>query len=534
MSEVEGILVARSTRPLNLLLPLANRHGLVAGATGTGKTVTLRVMAENLSAQGVPVFMADVKGDLGGLAKPGIDNPKFVERAQRLGVPDFAFAEMPVVFWDLLGEQGHPIRASVSEMGPLLFSRLLDLNETQAGVLQIAFKFADDNGLLLDDLKDLRALLTEISERANEIRQTYGNVSSTTVGAIQRGLLALETQGGDKFVGLPSFDVADLLKTDGRGRGLVHVLAADKLMMRPKLYATFLLWLLSELFENLPEVGDIDKPKLVFFFDEAHLLFTDAPPGLVEKIEQVVRLIRSKGVGVYFVTQNPLDVPETVLGQLGNRVQHALRAFTPRDQKAVKTAADTFRSNPALDTVKAITELAVGEGLVSFLDAKGTPEMVERALVCPPRSFLGAISPDERRLVIQRSPYLGRYDEREERESAAEQLIAANQPQQPQGGGGILGALGGIFGGGQKQQPPDPRRPRAAAPARQHGGQGRQAGRRQPRRAGRPRRRRQGHRRDDRRRDGQADRPHGRRLDRARRARLDPPGSMSERPAAHR
>jgi DNA helicase HerA-like ATPase len=448
MSEVEKILVAKSAHPLHLLLPLANRHGLIAGATGTGKTVTLRVIAESLSAHGVPVFMADVKGDLGGLAKPGAENPKFVDRARDLGVEDFAFAGMPVVFWDLLGEQGHPIRASVSEMGPLLFARLLDLNETQTGVLQIAFKYADDNGLLLDDLQDLRALLTAISEQANEIRQTYGNVSATTVGAIQRGLLALETQGGDRFVGLPSFDVADLMKTDGRGRGLVHVLAADKLMMRPKLYATFLLWLLSELFENLPEVGDLEKPKLVFFFDEAHLLFNDAPPGLVERIEQVVRLIRSKGVGIYFVSQNPLDVPDTVLGQLGNRVQHALRAFTPRDQKAVKAAADTFRPNPRVDTAKAITELAVGEGLVSFLDAKGTPEMVERARVCPPRSFLGVLTAEERQAVIRQSPYLGRYDAREERESAAEQLAA---PAQPQGGGGILDALGGIFGGGGNQ-----------------------------------------------------------------------------------
>ncbi|MBM3627017.1 MAG: DUF853 family protein [Alphaproteobacteria bacterium] len=465
MSQAQGVLVARSARPHELLLPLANRHGLIAGATGTGKTVTLRVMAENLSAAGVPVFMADVKGDLAGLARPGAENPKFAERATRLGVEGFAFGAAPTVFWDLLGEQGHPIRASVSEMGPMLLGRLLELNETQAGVLQIAFSFADDNGLLLDDLKDLRALLADLAERGAEIRQTYGNVTAASVGAIQRGLLALEAQGADHFVGLPSFDVSDLLRVDGRGRGLVHVLAADKLMMRPKLYATFLLWMLSELFENLPELGDPEKPKLVFFFDEAHLLFTDAPAALVAKIEQVVRLIRSKGVGVYFVTQNPLDLPETVLGQLGNRVQHALRAFTPRDQKAVRAAAETFRQNPALDTAKAITELAVGEALVSFLDAKGTPEIVERALVCPPRSFLGTIAPEERRAAIQASPYLGRYDEREERESAAEQLAAARQPAAPAaGGGGILDTLGGIFGGGGQQGAPPQGRGRGRQP----------------------------------------------------------------------
>ncbi len=454
MAELDGILVAKGEQSHRLLLPLANRHGLIAGATGTGKTVTLRVIAENLSANGVPVFMADVKGDLAGLAKAGAENPKFAERAGKLGAADFAFGAMPVVFWDLLGEQGHPIRAAISEMGPVLLSRLLDLNDTQAGVLQVAFKFADDNGLLLDDIKDLRALLADVSERAAEIRQTYGNVSPATIGTIQRGLLALEAQGGDHFVGLPSFDVADLLKTDGRGQGLIHVLAADKLMLRPKLYATFLLWLLSELFENLPEVGDVDKPKLVFFFDEAHLLFTDAPPALVEKIEQVVRLIRSKGVGVYFVTQNPLDVPETVLGQLGNRVQHALRAFTPKDQKAVKTAAQTFRANPGLDTAKVITELAVGEALVSFLDAKGTPEIVDRALVCPPRSFLGAITAEERKAVVQRSLYLGRYEQREERDSASEQITTAKQAPAAGQGGGLLDALGGIFGGGSSQPAP--------------------------------------------------------------------------------
>jgi DNA helicase HerA-like ATPase len=442
MSESEGILVARSTRPHRLLLPLANRHGLIAGATGTGKTVTLRVMAERFSDAGVPVFMADVKGDLAGLAMAGDDNPKFRTRAQRLGVEDFAFTAAPVVFWDLLGEQGHPIRASISELGPVLLARLLDLNETQSGVLQIAFRFADDNGLLLDDIKDLRALLAELATRADELRASYGNVAGASLGAIQRGLLALEAQGGDHFVGLPAFAVGDLLQRDGRGRGLVHVLAADKLMMRPKLYATFLLWLLSELFETLPEIGDADRPRLVFFFDEAHLLFTDAPAALVQKIEQVVRLIRSKGVGVYFVTQNPLDVPDTVLGQLGNRVQHALRAFTPRDQKAVRAAAETFRANPRLDTARAIGELAVGEALVSFLDAAGTPEIVERALVCPPRSFLGALAPEARAGILRGSPFAGRYDTRDERDSAAEQLAAAVPAE-----GGLLGSLGGMLGG---------------------------------------------------------------------------------------
>jgi DNA helicase HerA-like ATPase len=366
--------------------------------------------------------MADVKGDLAGLARPGAENPKFVERATKLGVEGFAFGAAPTVFWDLLGEQGHPIRASVSEMGPMLLGRLLELNETQAGVLQIAFSFADDNGLLLDDLKDLRALLADLAERGAEIRQTYGNVTSASVGAIQRGLLALEAQGADHFVGLPSFDVSDLLRVDGRGRGLVHVLAADKLMMRPKLYATFLLWMLSELFENLPELGDPEKPKLVFFFDEAHLLFTDAPAALVAKIEQVVRLIRSKGVGVYFVTQNPLDLPETVLGQLGNRVQHALRAFTPADQKAVRAAADTFRPNPRLNVGQAITELEVGEALVSLLDAKGIPGIVQRAKIVPPRGRIGPVTAEERAALVAGSPLAGRYDTPLDRESAHEML----------------------------------------------------------------------------------------------------------------
>jgi DNA helicase HerA-like ATPase len=441
-----GLPIAKGERPHALLLRLANRHGLIAGATGTGKTVTLRVMAENLSAAGVPVFMADVKGDLAGLAKAGAANPKLEARAAALGVEDFAFAASPVVFWDLLGEQGHPLRASVSEIGPTLLARLLDLNEIQAGVLQIAFKYADDNGLLLDDIKDLRALLADIAGRAEELRAEYGNVGGASVGAIQRGLLTLEAQGGDRFVGLPAFDVGDLLARDGRGRGLIHVLAADRLMMRPKLYATFLLWLLSELFENLPEIGDADRPELVFFFDEAHLLFADAPAALVEKIEQVVRLIRSKGVGVYFVTQNPLDLPDTVLGQLGNRVQHALRAFTPRDQKAVRAAAETFRANPRLDTAAAISELAVGEALVSFLDADGTPGIVDRARVCPPRSHLGPLTVEERRAAMAASPFNGRYDQAENRESAAEQLGAGATASG--GGGGLADRIGGMLGGG--------------------------------------------------------------------------------------
>ena len=459
MSEAEGLLIAKSARAHELLLPLANRHGLIAGATGTGKTVTLRVMAESLSAAGVPVFMADVKGDLAGLAKPGQDNPKFTARAAQLGVDGFAFGASPVVFWDLLGEQGHPLRASASEIGPTLLARLLDLNEVQAGVLQIAFSYADDNGLLIDDIKDLRALLADLGERAEELRRNYGNVTGASIGAIQRGLLTLEAQGGDRFLGLPSFDVGDLLAQDGRGRGLVHVLAADRLMMRPKLYAGFLLWLLSELFETLPEVGDTDRPRLVFFFDEAHLLFADAPAALVQKIEQVVRLIRSKGVGIYFVTQNPLDIPDVVLGQLGNRVQHALRAFTPRDQKAVRAAAETFRANPRLDTAAAISQLAVGEALVSFLDASGTPDIVERARICPPRSHLGALSAEERRAVIADSPFLGRYDQTEDRASAAEQLAG------PAAGGGVMDRLGGILGDGQARRGPQRRQPESIGTA---------------------------------------------------------------------
>jgi DNA helicase HerA-like ATPase len=422
----EPLPVARASKdePELVILPqMANRHGLVAGATGTGKTVTLRVIAEKLSRIGVPVFMADVKGDLSGLAMPGTPSPRLADRAAQLGVK-LDPAGAPVVFWDVFGEQGHPLRATVSEMGPLLLGRMLNLNDVQEGVLNVVFKVADEQGLLLLDLKDLRAMLQSVSENAAAFQRTYGNVSPASVGAIQRALLVLEQQGGDRFFGEPAVNLLDFLQTDGKGEGVVNVLAADRLFQSPRLYATFLLWLLSETYEKLPEAGDLDQPKLVFFFDEAHLLFTDAPPALLEKIEQVVRLIRSKGVGVFFVTQNPLDVPDTVLGQLGNRVQHALRAFTPRDQKAVKTAAGTFRQKPGLDTEKAITELGVGEALVSFLDARGTPGIVERALVYPPRSRLEPLTAAERRQVVEGSAVFGAYEKTVDRESAYEKLQA--------------------------------------------------------------------------------------------------------------
>jgi DNA helicase HerA-like ATPase len=433
----DPILVAKKdNKESHLLLGKANRHGLITGSTGTGKTVTLQTIAEQFSQRGVPVFMADVKGDLAGLSQAGGSNPKIVARAQQLGI-ELQPAACPVTFWDLYGEQGHPLRATISEMGPLLLSRLLDLNETQSGVLNIAFKFADDNGLLLLDLKDLRALMQYCAENAKDLTAQYGNISAASVGAIQRGLLTLEGQGGDKFFGEPALDLADLMQTE-RGKGVVNILAADKLLQNPKMYATFLLWMLSELFENLPEVGDPEKPKLVFFFDEAHLLFNDAPDALLEKIEQVVRLIRSKGVGVYFVTQNPLDVPDTVLGQLGNRVQHALRAFTPRDQKAVKAAATTFRQNPDIDTETAIMELGVGEALVSMLDEKGAPTIVDRMFIVPPGSQVGPITPQQRAQLMQDSLVSGVYDKMVDRESAyellkqkteqaAEELAAAKQ-----------------------------------------------------------------------------------------------------------
>ena len=420
----DPILVAKGEHELFLLPKMTNRHGLIAGATGTGKTVTLQTLAEALSRQGVPVFLADVKGDLAGIAQTGADSPRVKERVSQLGLKDFNGEACPVILWDLFGIQGHPIRATVSDMGPLLLSRLLNLNETQSGVLSLVFKVADDQGLLLLDLKDLRALLQEIGENAKEYTTKYGNVSSASVGAIQRGLLALEQQGGEKFFGEPALKIRDLLETDLNGHGIVHLLAADKLMQTPKLYSTFLLWLLAELFEQLPEVGDPEKPRLVFFFDEAHLLFDEAPKALLEKIEQVVRLVRSKGVGVYFVSQNPLDIPEEVLGQLGNRVQHALRAFTPKDQKAVKVAAETFRPNPKLDVAQVITELGVGEALVSFLDEKGSPQPVERAFVVPPHSRLGPLSAQERKTLIENSIVAGDYEEVVDRESAYELLKA--------------------------------------------------------------------------------------------------------------
>lgn len=419
---VEPILIAKGENDILLLPQMANRHGLIAGATGTGKTVTLQVIAENFSRIGVPSFMADVKGDLSGISQPGIENPKISERVQKLGLTNFGFVGSPVTFWDVFGEQGHSVRATVSEMGPLLLSRLLNLNETQSGVLTLVFKIADDNGLLLLDLKDLRAMVQYVGDNAKQFTTGYGNVSAASIGAIQRGLLTLEEQGGDKFFGEPALNLDDLMQIDSKGRGMINILAAERLMQSPKAYATFLLWLLSELFEQLPEVGDPEKPKLVFFFDEAHLLFNDIPQALEEKLEQVVRLIRSKGVGVYFISQNPLDIPDRVLGQMGNRVQHALRAFTPRDQRAVKAAAETFRSNPKLNVESTLTELGVGEALVSLLDEKGSPGIVERALVCPPSSQIGPISSSQRQQIISQSLLYGHYEKVIDRQSAYEML----------------------------------------------------------------------------------------------------------------
>jgi DNA helicase HerA-like ATPase len=456
----EPLLIAKAASELHLLPQFANRHGLIAGATGTGKTVTLQRVAETLSRIGVPVFMADVKGDLAGLSQPGEAKGKIKERIELLKLKNVAFEACPVVFWDAFGQQGHPVRTTISEMGPLLLARMLGLNETQAGVLTLAFKIADDNGLLLLDLKDLRAMLQHVGDNAKQFTTQYGNISSASIGAIQRGLLALDQQGADKFFGEPALNIQDLMQTDGKGHGVINILTADKLMTAPKLYSTLLLWLLSELFEELPEVGDPEKPKLVFFFDEAHLLFNEAPPALLEKVEQVVRLIRSKGVGVYFVTQNPLDIPDTVLGQLGNRVQHALRAFTPRDQKAVKSAATTLRANPKLNVETAITELGVGEALVSMLDEKGRPTVVERAFVVPPGTRIGPITAQERDKLMKGSPLAGVYDKTEDRESAYEKLAkhvaersgAAAKPvagaEQPaSAGGGLFGALGDFLGG---------------------------------------------------------------------------------------
>ncbi|MET3916565.1 DNA helicase HerA-like ATPase [Variovorax sp. OAS795] len=418
----DPLLIARHDTIECALLPsLANRHGLITGATGTGKTVTLQTMAEKLSGIGVPVFMADVKGDLTGMSQKGAIGEKMAATLKERGIDPPEPAACPVTLWDVFGEQGHPVRATVSDMGPLLLGRMLDVNETQAGVLNLVFKIADDNGLLLLDLKDLRAMLQHVGENASQFTTEYGNISAASVGAIQRGLLQIETQGGDKFFGEPMLNIADFMQTVG-GKGVVNILAADKLMNSPRLYATFLLWMLSELFEQLPEIGDPDQPKLAFFFDEAHLLFNEAPKALVERIELVVRLVRSKGVGVYFVTQNPLDIPDSVLAQLGNRVQHALRAFTPRDQKAVKATATTMRQKPGLDIETAITELAVGEALVSFLDAKGRPSVTERVFVVPPGSQIGPITPAQRQAVIGSSLVAGVYEKTVDRESAYEKL----------------------------------------------------------------------------------------------------------------
>ena len=509
MGEAGKLLIGKGELPQYLHLPLANRHGLIAGATGTGKTITLQVLAEQFSRHGVPVVCADVKGDLSGIALPGEPKPKMAERAAELGVADYGHIGAPVIFWDLYGEQGHPIRATVAEMGPLLLARMLELNETQEGVLNIAFKLADDQGLLLLDFKDLTAILQAVAENADQLTTVYGNVSKATIGTIQRRLLTLEQQGAEHFFGEPALELADLMLTTPDGRGAVNVLVADKLIHAPRLYATFLLWLLSELFEELPEAGDLDKPKLVFFFDEAHLLFNDAPKALTEKVEQVVRLIRSKGVGVYFVTQNPADVPPTILGQLGNRVQHALRAFTPAEQKGIKAAAETFRPNPAFKTQEVITQLGVGEALVSTLEPGGVPGIVERAKVIPPRSRMGPLTADERRQIVAQSPVGAKYAELVDRESAYEILQArangpadaapgnpwgvdsapapttagnpwgvppaapagtsrrvggsaattrrrtAAPPPQPDAGGGITDVLGGILGGGggRRQSP---------------------------------------------------------------------------------
>ena len=418
----DSIYLGTSKRPEYLKLKYANRHGLITGATGTGKTVSLQIMAEGFSRAGVPVFCADVKGDLSGIAVAGEPKDFLSARAETIGFEDYTFDAFPTIFWDLFGKQGHPIRTTISDMGPLLFSRLLDLNPTQEGVLNITFKIADDEGLLLLDLKDLRALLVEVSKRAKEISATYGNVSNASIGAIQRSLLVLEQQGGEHFFGERALEIGDLMRTNRDGRGIISVLAADELMQSPRLYSTFLLWLLSELFEELPEVGNPDKPRLVFFFDESHLLFDEAPKALLRKIEQVVKLVRSKGVGVYFVTQNPADIPDPVLAQLGNRVQHALRAYTPREQKSVRVAAETFRPNPEFDTEEIITQLGVGEALVSTLEAKGVPSIVGRTMMRPPSSRLGPITQEERRAVIANSMVAGLYDQAVDRVSAFEAL----------------------------------------------------------------------------------------------------------------
>lgn len=430
-----------------LLPQMANRHGLITGATGTGKTVTLQSLAESFSDIGVPVFMSDIKGDLSGLSKAGGNNPKIQARVEQLKLSDFSHRAYPVVFWDVFGESGHPLRATISDMGPLLLGRMLNLNDVQQGVLSLIFKIADDQGLLLIDFKDLRAMVKHVGDNARNFTTEYGNVSTASVGAIQRGLLEMEAQGAGKFFGEPMLNIDDLMQTDSSGKGVVNILSADKVMSSPKVYSTLMLWLMAELFENMPEAGDLEKPKLVFFFDEAHLLFNDAPAALLEKIEQVVRLIRSKGVGVYFVTQNPADVPDKVLSQLGNRVQHALRAFSPQDQKAVRAAAQTMRDNTNLDEETIITELGVGEALVSMLDEKGRPGVVERAFVIPPRAQIGPIGPDERKAVVRSSILAGHYEAAIDRESAYEALSAQAQKKQEEVKQAAADS-GGLFGGG--------------------------------------------------------------------------------------
>lgn len=430
MSIISGLLFAKGKSEVRILPNMVNRHGLIAGATGTGKTVSLKVLCEEFSSLGIPVFLADIKGDLSGISKTGVPSAKIVERIEKLALGEFNYTEFPVVFWDVYGKQGHPVRTTVSEMGALLFSKLLDLNETQSGIMNIVFKIADDAGMLLIDLKDLKAMLRYIGDHAGEFTTEYGNVSKQSIGAIQRALLTLDEQGGDLFFGEPAIDIKDFIRTDEQGRGIVNILASDQLFLSPALYSTFLLWLLSELYEELPEVGDLDKPKIVFFFDEAHLLFSEASKILLQKVEQVVRLIRSKGVGVYFITQNLNDIPETVLGQLGNRVQHALRAFTPRDQKAVKSAAETFRQNPEFKVETAIMELGVGEALVSFLDEKGIPGIVDRAFVVPPKSLIGPIPPEERDQIIKGSIFFGKYENRIDRVSAYESIHSMEEQQE--------------------------------------------------------------------------------------------------------
>ncbi len=427
MADSGSIFLGKGEAPQSLLLSIANRHGLIAGATGTGKTSTLRVMAEGFSRAGVPVFVADIKGDLAGLCQPADIKPFITERLQKIGQTDWKPAAHPVVFWDLFGELGHPLRATVSEMGPILLARMLQLNDTQEGVLNIVFRIADEQGLLLLDLKDLRAMLVNVGENADKYQMQFGNIAPASVGAIQRALLTLENQGGDAFFGEPALKLTDLLIADEQGRGAIHVLAAEKLFGSPMLYATFLLWLLSELYEQMPEVGDLDKPRLVFFFDEAHLLFDDAPKALLDQVQQVVRLIRSKGVGIYFISQSPLDIPDDVLGQLGNKVQHALRAFTPKDRKSVKAVADNFRENPKFKASDAVQELEVGEALVSTLDAKGIPSIVDRVLIAPPTCRMGAITPDERKAVMAMSPVKDAYDQAIDRESAYEILMKTAQ-----------------------------------------------------------------------------------------------------------